>query len=132
MCIRDRLEATLSPDGPARAAYMTPDHAYRLTPRSEALVAYARAAASGCVASQAMDGAQSEGLAEHLAYAWHEVAAGDEIRLAGERETLCYLAEGTAVADGARVQAGQTLALKRGQAARVAAETRLRLLVVRA
>ncbi|PRY19533.1 KduI/IolB family protein [Aliiruegeria haliotis] len=126
------VDAELSREGPARALYMTPDHAYRLTPQTETLVAYSRAEAEGRVPCQAVEGPASEGLAEKLAFRSVNCAVGASLPLGGAAETLCHVAKGSIrVADKA-VNAGQTLALQAGEMAELTATADAQLLVVTA
>lgn len=126
------VTAELSPEGPARALYMTPDHAYRLAPRTKTLVAYARAAADGRVPCQAIAADYSAGLAEKLAFRVVDLTAGATLPLGGATETLCHAVAGTGTFGEQPVGAGQTVALAAGETASLSATSDLQLLIVTA
>ena len=75
---------------PGRVVYMTPGHAYRLTPQAETLVAYARAAAEGRVGCRLEAGTEGQG--EHLGIARVVLAPGEPLNVTGE--ALLLVAEG--------------------------------------
>ncbi|WDR01329.1 hypothetical protein PSQ19_10875 [Devosia algicola] len=122
------LHVTLSP-GDVQALYMTPEHAYKLKPQSHVQVAYARAQASGHVASHAVTGTRGDA-AETLRFALVNLLAGDVLdqHLSGER--LIHLIAGTVDVDGTTVNAPQTIALPMGEIAPVRARAATQLLVV--
>lgn len=126
------LTAAAGPGEPARAVYMAPDHAYRLTPRTETHVAYARAAATGAVPVQAVAAGGSAGLAEALSFSLRDLADGDAFETEGARETLVHVVSGTLDAEGATVAATSTLMLHPDSPARLTARGAARVLVVTA
>lgn len=126
------VAAELSPEGPARALYMTPDHAYRLAPGAETLVAYARAAAEGRVPCQAVEAAESAGLAEKLAFRVVGLKTGETLSLGGAVETLCSVVDGQGRLGETVLNSGQTVALAHGETAEIGTETGLKLLIVTA
>ena len=126
------VTAEVSPEGPARALYMTPDHAYRLTPGAETLVAYSRAAAEGRVPCQQVEAAESSGLAEKLAFRVVDLTAGEMLPLGGVKETLCSVVEGQGRFGERALSSGQTVALAQGETAGITAGPALRLLIVTA
>lgn len=107
------LRADLGPRA-ARALYMTPQHGYRLVPGASALVAYARAAAEGRVATHTLAGTAGDG-AEHLRLRLAELD-GDALDTDAGQERLIHVIHGALSADGEPVVAGQTLALAAGEA----------------
>lgn len=118
--------ATLGEGGDA-ALYMTPLHAYQLTPQSATEVAYVRAEAKGDVPSQTVSGAASSGLAERLAFRIVDLKAGESLSLGG-KETLAYCIDGQTES----IIAGQTLALAEGESAKLTATADSRLFIVTA
>lgn len=131
----------LAAEGPLRALYMTPHHAYTLTPLGPVLVAYARAKAAGLVpvqaltvqalTGQALTGQDSEGLAEQLRFCQINLAPGGSLD-AGGRETLVHLIRGKMHCDAGVLQAGQTLALNEGEAAALMASEASEVLILSA
>lgn len=132
---RTVLSADLSLDGPTRALYMTPHHAYRLTPRRETLVAYARAEAGGRVPVQALS-AENSDIGERLHYALVDLADGaalahgTALAHGGAGERLIHVISGGLVAGGRALAAGQTLALAAGETAAMIATGRTRVLAL--
>lgn len=122
------LSAILSADG-VRALYMTPDHAYELTPKSPVQVAYARAAANGAVACHAVSGTTGDA-AEILRFSLLDLAQGETLEQNQSGERLIHLVAGSARVNGAEASAPQTIALQKGEAATVKAKTATTLLLV--
>ena len=120
------LQATAG--GAVRAIYMTPQHSYLLTPQTPVVVAYARAGAVGRVPSQALRGAASQGLAEHLSYRFAALVPGTGLAVAGE--ALVHVIRGGIEAAGAVAAAGQTLAVPAGRAADLRAVGLAELLII--
>jgi len=121
-------DARLSPSGD-RALYMTPDHAYRLTPTAVTHVAYARARATGKVPTHVVAGPSGVG-AEHLRMHLVDLAAGAALTTDAGRERLVHVISGKLHADGAEVSAGQTLALGSGESPAVTARSDAALLIL--
>ena len=121
-------EARVTGAGPIRAIYMTPHHAYRLMPRSPAMVAYARAEAVGIVPSQTLQGTASHGLAEHLTYRFVQVQPGARTQVAGE--ALVHVVRGACGVGGQGIVQGQTLALSAGEAISLDVPSMAELLIV--
>ena len=124
-------EATLKAATPG-ALYMARDHAYELTPQSETLVAYARAASNGQVPTQVVEGAESSGLAEALSYRLLTLSDGESLELGNGPEVLAHVASGALAAADARLSAGQTLGLAKGEVAKVTASGETHLLILTA
>lgn len=124
------LQATLSDTGP-RALYMTRDHAYRLDPKSDVQVAYARAASTGRVATHVVDGTQGD-TAETLAFAVVDLAAGDAVDTDAGRERLVHVIDGVLAAGDVRITASQTVALPVGKEQVMTADKTARVLIVSA
>ena len=101
---RQPLAADLKP---GRIVYMTPNHDYRLTPRSETLVAYARAAAEGRIASYARDTAAGQG--ERLRVSRMALDRGE--RRGVEGEALVLVVQGRLETEAGTAQALRTLAV---------------------
>lgn len=124
------LQATLAANA-SGALYMTPNHAYRLTPDSAATVAYARSAAEGHVATHLagdVEGARSE----HLAQAVAHLAEGETLDTDRANERLVHVVAGQLTVAGQTVAASQTVALAAGEAAEIHATAASRVLVVSA
>ena len=113
------LEATLSETG-HRALYMTPHHAYRLTPESQVQVAYARAAATGTVACHVIEGRRGD-RAEALAFDAADLAEGATLIHDARRERLIHVISGALDVGGVSVASTGTIALAAGEAAMVRA-----------
>ncbi|WP_226783079.1 hypothetical protein [Oceaniglobus trochenteri] len=129
---KDSLQASVGPGAGARAVFMAPDHAYRLTPQGETHVAYARAAACGRVAVQAVSAAQSDDLAEALSFAIRDLGDGETIAAGGARETLVHVISG-ALAQGDRtLEATATLMLHSDSRADLVARGATKVLIVTA
>jgi 5-deoxy-D-glucuronate isomerase len=116
--------------GPGRALYMTPHHAYRLTPAAQTHVAYSRALAAGRVATHAT-GAQG-GAAEHLQFRVVALKGGDRLPTDPARERLVHVIAGRIAVGSDAVAAPQTVALAAGEAPSIAAEGAAEVLVVSA
>lgn len=108
------LQARLSDGSGNRALYMAPDHCYRLTPETEALVAYARAAAVGRVTSHVVTG-PADTLAEALSFLIANLANGQTMAHDDAKERLIHVVSGEIDVAGQRVVALQTAALPLGQ-----------------
>ncbi len=120
------LEAELGPGG---ALYMTPDHAYRLTPLTPCVVAYARAEAEGRIPSAVIEGREAEG--EDLRWQLIDLAPGAGMELGGAGvEALVHVARGAITCGGVAVAAGQTLVL--AEAAQLSTTTGAGLLILSA
>lgn len=127
----------LAAEGPLRALYMTPNHAYRLTAIGPVFVAYARARAAGLVPVQALTMQGSEAIAEQLRFWQVSLAPGGSIDAGGcldtgGSETLVHLIRGKMHCDAGLLKAGQTLALNEGEAAALTASAASDLLIVSA
>ncbi|MEO8244021.1 MAG: 5-deoxy-glucuronate isomerase [bacterium] len=120
----------LSAEGPGRALYMTPDHAYRLAPLGPVTVAYARAEAAGRVRVQPVGG-QSVGLAERLRFRRVSPKSGSVLEVGGE-EMLIHIVSGAVGHAGTRVVGGQTLALRPDETALLHVNETTDLLIVSA
>lgn len=112
-------DARLSSKGD-RALYMTPHHAYRLTPSVVTQVAYARAAAEGRVPTHVVAGPSGVG-AEHLRMALVDFAAGEALATDPGRERLVHVVKGALTVGGRKVAAPQTVALGDGEAVEISA-----------
>jgi 5-deoxy-D-glucuronate isomerase len=123
------VAADLTAEGPVRALYMTPHHAYRLTPGEETLVAYARAEAGGRVPVQALT-AESSDLGERLRFALVDLADGAALDRGGSGERLFHVISGRLAAGGKALAAGQTLALAAGETMTPTARQPSRVLVL--
>lgn len=113
------LQATLSANA-SGALYMTPDHAYRLTPDSAAIVAYARSAAEGHVATHLAGGVEGA-RSEHLTHALQNLADGETLDTDRTKERLVHVVAGRLKVDGQTVLASQTAAFAAGEAAEMRA-----------
>ena len=102
---------------PGRVIYMTPGHRYRLTPRQETLVAYARAAAEGRIATRVEPG--REGRGERLGIARMALQPGETGTVSGE--ALALVAEGRVETEDRPAAALRTLAVDAGVEAAVRA-----------
>lgn len=118
-------------EGPLRALYMTPHHAYQLTPLGPVVVAYARAEAGGRVPVQALTETESDELAEQLHFWRIGLPAGASFDLGG-RETLLHLVRGRLAGKAGALVAGQTLALEAGAAAALTATEASNVLILSA
>lgn len=125
------LDTSLSPDAGTRALYMAPDHSYRLTPISGALVAYARAAATGRIACHTVQN-HSDANAEVLSFTIADLTSGDMMPDDITKERLFYLVSGSIVVDGQPVSETQTAALTSGQPGVLRATSTATLLIVSA
>lgn len=124
------LSADLAPAGPP-ALYMAPHHAYLLTPAATGHVAYARAAATGRVATHVSSASASDG-AEHLAYALVDLAGGHDLPQDTGKERLIHVVKGQIAVGTQIVTASQTLALHAGEAPAVTSEGAAMVLMVSA
>ena len=106
----------LSADGPYRALYMTPHHAYRLTPLTPLIVAYVRAEAAGLIPVQALSGGESGSMAEQLRFRQISLPVGQSLD-AGGPETLIHLDRGRLRFGDDVLLSGHTLALNEGEPA---------------
>ncbi len=120
----------VSAEGPLRAIYMPPDHSYVLTPLGPVTVAYARAAAQGCMATRGLTETDGEGLAEHLRYRLVSAAAGEWIDPGPGGETLVFVIQGSLEGAGGRVAEGQTVALAEAVPLRALVDSRLLIIGV--
>ncbi|MEZ5776913.1 MAG: hypothetical protein R3E44_00985 [Paracoccaceae bacterium] len=125
------LLADLSAASGNSALYMPPEHAYRLTPRTGTLVAYARAAAVGRVATQvvAMRGGSD---AEKLAFVLADLDDESELGTDNGKERLIHVVAGKAFLGGQTVSASQTIALRNGENGSVRAIGQTSILMVSA
>lgn len=124
------LDARLTGDA-SRALYMTPDHAYRLTPEADVQVAYARAAARGRVATHVVEGMRGTG-AEALAFELADLSGGQTLASDAAKERLIHVIDGAIRVAGQTVAAPSTAALAAGEAAEIAAKGSARVLLVSA
>ena len=125
------LTATLSAGSETRALYMAPDHSYRLTPETDTLVAYARAASVGRVASHVVTRLRDT-LAEALSFVIADLSDGETFAHDPAKERLIHVVSGALVVAGQRVMASQTAAFDPGQNALVQADGLTTLLMVSA
>lgn len=126
------LSATLSAADPG-AVYMTPLHSYVLTPETPAVIAYARAEASGRVPCQTVRAPVSHGRAEHLRWHLSDLRDGAPMAVGGAGlETLVHVAAGALRLRAEVLTQGQTLALSNGETAILTAEGAARLLILSA
>ena len=125
------LKATLSAGSGNRALYMAPNHSYRLTPESETLVAYARAAAAGRVLSHVVP-KPGDTLAEALSLMTANLSDGETMANDNTKERLIHVVTGAIIVAGQSVFASQTAALARDQTGLVQAVGPTTLLMVSA
>ena len=125
------LTATLSAGSEHRALYMAPDHSYLLMPETDTLVAYARAAAVGRVASHVVT-RPGDTLAEALSFVVADLSDGETLVTDLAKERLIHVVSGALVVAGQRVMASQTAAFAPGQNALVQADGLTTLLMVSA
>ena len=125
------VQARLSAASAPRALYMAPDHSYQLTPVTESLVAYARAAATGRVPCHAVQG-RGDANAEFLSFTIADLAAGDAMPTDGAKSRLVHIIAGSIVIEGQPVTETQTAALSSGQSGLVQASSPTTLLMVSA
>ena len=128
---RDAFQGQISAAGQNRALYMAPHHAYRLSPKGDATVAYARAEAVGKVPVQAVSGDESAGLAEHLSFRRVTLRVGEAMAVSGA-EVLVHVIAGAMRGVGGYVAAGQTMALTANDARDLVAVGGTDLLIVSA
>lgn len=115
---------------PGHALYMTPHHAYRLTPQTDALIAYSRAEAAGTVPTHAAGEAGER--AEHLRFRVTPLEGGADLPTDPARERLVHVVAGQILAGIDLVSAPQTLALRAGEVLPITAEGAAEVLVVSA
>ena len=125
------LKATLSAGSGNRALYLAPGHSYRLTPESETLVAYARAAAVGRVLSHVVT-SPNDTLAEALSFVIADLSGGETLANVSAKERLIHVVSGAINVAGQSVFASQTAALARDQTGLVQAVRPTTLLMVSA
>ncbi len=124
------LDAMLGPGRPG--LYMPPGHGYRLVPDGDAVVAYARAAATGRVPTRQVAGARSDGLAEALGFALETLHEGGTLALGRTGERLVHAVSGHGSADGIALPEAATLALAPGETATLRATAPMRVLMLHA
>lgn len=108
------LKATLSARSGNRALYLAPGRSYRLTPETETLVAYARAAAVGRVLSHVVT-SPSDTLAEALSFVIADLSDGETLANDSAKERLIHVVSGAIVVAGQSVFASQTAAFASGE-----------------
>ena len=116
---------------PGQALYMTPHHAYRLTPLTETLVAYSRAEAEGNVSTHVVAGRAGVG-AEHLRMSLVDLAGGERLTTDFTVERLIHVVAGRLRADDGLITATQTLALGIGDTPALVAASNCVVLLVSA
>ena len=114
--------------GAARALYMAPDHSYRLAPKTETLVAYARAAGNGSIPTHI----SPSGGAERLIYALTDLDPGLTLPNDQSKERLVHVVQGKVSLDGIVVIAPETVALPSGENATIRALTSALVLMITA
>lgn len=98
--------------GPGQILYMPPDHAYRLTPAEDAIVAYGRALGTGAFATTLRDDGAAAG--KVLGLTRETLTAGASLAL--EAESLALVAEGGVTLSGASAGPLSVVAVGTGEA----------------